>query len=67
MVLHRLPRSYQGFVTTVMAGERSKPLTFDKLAPLLLLEEAREHIYDKSEEKAMTVKDKGGKGKPKDS
>ena len=61
-MLHRLLRSYQGFVTTMMV---SRPLTFDKLAPLLLPEEAREHIYNKSEEKAMTVKDKGKKVNPR--
>ena len=66
MVLHHLPKSYQGFMTTVTAGERSRPLTFDKLAPLLE-EKACELIYNRSEEKALTVKDKGGKGKPKDS
>ena len=54
-------------MTIVTVGERSRPLTFDKLAPLLLQEEAREHIYNRSEEKTMTVKDKGRKGKPKDS
>ena len=49
------------------AGEKSSPLTFDELAPLLLQEEAHEHIYNILEEKAMMVKDKGGKSKSKDS
>ena len=36
MVMHRLPKSYRGFVTTVTANERYRPLTFDELAPLLM-------------------------------
>ena len=50
----------------VMVGERSRPLTFDELAPMLQ-EEAHKHIYNKLKENAMMVKDKGSKGKPKDS
>ena len=49
------------------AGERSRPLTFDELAPLLMQEEAREHIFNQSDEKHLVVKDKEGKGKPKNS
>ena len=51
MMLHRLSRSYHGFVTMVTVGERTRPLTFDELAPLLLQEEGLENLYNKSEEK----------------
>ena len=51
----------------VALGKMSRHLIFDELAPLLLQEEACEYIYNMLEEKAMKVKDKGGKGKPKDS
>ena len=44
IVLHRLLRSYHRFVTTVMVGERTRPLIFDELAPLLLHEEAWENL-----------------------
>lgn len=75
MVLHGLPKSYKDFVTTITAGERSKPTIFEELGPLLQ-EEAYENIYNQSNEKALTMKDKGypnlfsglhRKGKPKDS
>ena len=49
----------------VTASERMRPLTCDELAPLLLQEKAHENLYNKSHEKALTVKDKGGTGKPK--
>ena len=62
MVLHRLPKSYKGFVTMVTVDERSRPLTFDELAPLM-----HKEAQDRSDEKALAVKDKGGKGKPKNS
>ena len=52
-------------MTTVTAGERMRPLTSDELAPLLLQEEARENLYNKSHEKAPTMKNKGSTGKPK--
>ena len=34
MVFHRLPRSYHGFMTTLTASERTRPLTLNELAPL---------------------------------
>ena len=41
-------------------------MTFDKLGPLLLPEEAQENLYNQANEKALTMKDKG-KGKSKNS
>ena len=61
MVLHQVPKSYIGFVMTV-----TKPMTFEELGPLLFQEEAHENTYNQSNEKALTMKDKG-KGTLKDS
>ena len=41
-------------------------ITFEELSPLLIQEEAREKLFNKSDEKALYSKDKSGKGKPKD-
>ena len=67
MTLHKLPRSFKSFVTTMTAGERTKPLTFEELGPLLLQEEAREKLFTETDDKALFVKNKPNKGKFKDS
>ena len=66
MTLYRLPRSFKSFVTMVTAGQRTSLLTFEELGPLLIQEEAREKLFNKSKEKTLYSKDKSGKGKPKD-
>ena len=66
MVLHKLLKSYKGVVMTATVGERSKLMAFEEHGSLLLQEEACESLYNWSEEKALTIKDKS-KGKPKDS
>ena len=66
MTLHRLPRSFKSFVTTVTTGQRISLLTFKELGLLLIQEEAQEKLFSTSDEKALYSKDKSGKGKPKD-